>query len=281
MSCGLAAGKGKERSLKGEAMVRIVCWEDEELRTREDSVAVEEPLEVHVDGTLSLVTMRTPGQERELAAGYCLSEGVIDSLRDIGAIGYCGEANGNRVDVMLEPVRKAARGAIPKQRDELVYSSCGICGKDVVDAVSHRLVRRATTLTMPARAAGDMLRAVEKCQEHFGKTGGTHAAGLFDRDMELLAFAEDIGRHNALDKAVGGVVLGDRLDDVMVVVLTSRLSYEMVLKAGRTRAEVLIGMSSPTSLGIEMARRIDLTVLGFARQGRFNVYSGADRVSEG
>ncbi len=100
MSCGLAAGKGKERSLKGEAMVRIVCWDDKELRAREDSVAVEEPLKVHVDGTLSLVTMRTPRAERELAAGYCLSEGVIDSLRDIGAIEYCGEADGNRVDVI-------------------------------------------------------------------------------------------------------------------------------------------------------------------------------------
>ncbi len=126
-----------------------------------------------------------------------------------------------------------------------------------------------------------MLRAVERCQEHFGKTGGTHAAGLFDRDMELFAFAEDIGRHNALDKAVGGVVLGGKIDDVMVVVLTSRLSYEMVFKAGRTSAEVLIGMSSPTSLGVELASRVDLTVLGFARQGRFNVYSGADRVAEG
>jgi FdhD protein len=280
MGCGLAAGKGRECSLKGEAIVRIVCWEDEELRTREDSVAVEEPLEVYVDGTLSLVTMRTPGQERELAAGYCLSEGVIDSLRDIGAVGYCGEENGNRVDVLLAPARKAAGRAAPKQRSELVYSSCGICGKDLVDAVSPRLVRRASTLAIRARAAGEMLRAVESCQEHFGKTGGTHAAGLFGRDMELLAFAEDIGRHNALDKAMGEVVLGKRLDEVMVVVLTSRLSYEMVLKAGRTRAELLIGMSSPTSLGIEMARRMNLTVLGFARQGRFNVYNGVDRVTE-
>jgi FdhD protein len=264
---------------KGEAIVKIVSWDDEELKAREDRVAVEEPLEVYVDGTLCLVTMRTPGEERELAAGYCFSEGMIDSLRDIGAIKYCGQEEGNRVDVFLQPERKAARGVVVKERGAPVYSSCGICGKEVVDEILPRLVRRGSTFAIPAHSASEMLGAVEGRQECFGKTGGTHAAGLLNREMEFLGFAEDIGRHNALDKAVGEVVLKGGLDEAMVVVLTSRLSYEMVLKAGRTCAQVLIGMSSPTSLGIELASHINLTVVGFARQGRFNVYTGADRVA--
>jgi FdhD protein len=234
-----------------------------------------------VDGVLSLVTMRTPGGEKELAIGYCFSEGLIESLRDVGAVTHCGEGEGNQVFVTLEPGRKAARRVVVKERSGLVYSSCGICGKDVVDATCLELAHRGNTFVIPAHRAGDMLHALERCQGHFEKTGGTHAAGLFDRELGLLAFAEDVGRHNALDKAVGAAIVKDRLDDVMVVVLTSRLSYEMVLKAGRTRAEVLIGMSSPTSLGVELANRINLTALGFARQGRFNVYSGVERVTDG
>jgi FdhD protein len=268
-------------TLEGEIVAKIVSWDDKELRAREDSVVVEEPLEVYVDGTLCLVTMRTPGAERELAAGYCFSEGLIDSLRDIGVINYCGEEEGNRIDVILEPARKAAKGVVARERSAPVYSSCGICGQEVLDQIIPRLARRSSTFAIAAHRAGEMLRAVERCQEHFGKTGGTHAAGLFDRDMELLGFAEDIGRHNALDKAVGAAVLGGKIDEVTVVVLTSRLSYEMVLKAARTKAEVLIGMSSPTSLGVELASRVNLTLVGFARQGRFNIYTGVDRVAGG
>jgi FdhD protein len=271
----------KAVSSRGEAGVEVLSWKDSTLTACEDRVAVEEPLEVYVDGALSLVTMRTPGREKELAAGYCFSEALIDSRRDIGLIAYCGEEEGNRVDVILEPERRAAKGVVAKDSSSLTYSSCGICGKKMVDETSLRLALRASTFTIPAQRAGDLLETLERCQECFGKTGGTHAAGLFNREMELLGFAEDIGRHNAFDKALGEVLLADRLDDVLVAVLTSRLSYEMVLRAGRSKAEVLIGMSSPTSLGVELANRLNLTVVGFARQGRLNVYSGVNRITAG
>jgi FdhD protein len=268
-----------EVSLKSESYADIVSWDGKKLRTRCDTIAVEEPLEVYVDGVLSLITMRTPGSEKELALGYCFSEGLVGSLQDVGALTYCTDHEGNRVFVSLEPRRKDAGAAVVKGKGGLVYSSCGICGKDMVNASYLEVAPRGNTFTIPPQCAGDILHALERCQQHFEKTGATHAAGLFDGELRLLAFAEDVGRHNALDKAVGAAVLQNTVDDVRTVVLTSRLSYEMVLKVGRTRAEVVIGMSSPTSLAVELANRINLTALGFARQGRFNIYSGAERVT--
>jgi FdhD protein len=263
---------------KGEAIVGIKRCQDREVLSREDTVAVEEPLEIFVDGVPCYLTMRSPGRERELAAGYCLSEGLIDSLRDVDALTYCEEERGNRVYVSLNAERRIAKGLTVKQRRLPAYTSCGICGKELVEDICMRMARREATFSVDLSDVREMLATVERSQEVFGETGGTHAAAVFDRSLGLLAVAEDIGRHNALDKALGELVLRDRLNGVVAVALTSRLSFEMVHKVGRTGAEVLIGMSSPTSLGVELAKTINLTVIGFATQCRFNVYSGFERM---
>jgi FdhD protein len=262
----------------GEAIVEIKRCRDHEVLSREDTVAVEEPLEIFVDGAPCYLTMRSPGREKELAAGFCLSEGLIDSLRDVDVLTYCEEAHGNRVYVGLNAERRLAKGLTVKQRRLPAYSSCGMCGKELVEDICTQMARRANTFSVGLSDVREMLATLERSQEVFGETGGTHAAAVFDRSLGLLAVAEDIGRHNALDKAMGELVLRDRLDDVTAVALTSRLSYEMVQKVGRTGAEVLIGMSSPTSLGVELAKTINLTVIGFATQCRFNVYSGFARL---
>jgi FdhD protein len=269
-----------QRPPKGEAIVEIIRCEDREVLGREDTVAVEEPLEIFVDGTPCYLTMRSPGREKELAAGYCLSEGLIDSSRDVDVLTYCEEERGNRVYVSLNAERRMANGRIVKQRRLPAYSSCGVCGKELVEDIRTQMAHRENTFSVGLSDVREMLATLERGQTVFGETGATHAAAIFDRRLRLLAVAEDIGRHNALDKALGELVLRDRLTDVMAVALTSRLSYEMVQKVGRTGAEVLIGMSSPTLLGVELAKTIDLTVIGFATQCRFNVYSGFGRMMQ-
>jgi FdhD protein len=148
----------------------------------------------------------------------------------------------------------------------------------MVEDTCLELQRRDTTLTISGSDVDRMLRDLEERQEVFAETGGTHGAALFDRTFQLLTAAEDIGRHNALDKAIGDLVIRNKLDEVGAVALTSRISYEMVQKVGRTKAQILIGMSSPTSLGVELAEEINVTVVGFATHSRFNVYSGFERV---
>jgi FdhD protein len=264
--------------LKEEAVVRIVRCEEEVVIRRDDAVAAEEPLEIFVDGAPCYLAMRSPGRERELALGYCFSEGLIDSLRDVDVVKWCADESASRVDVTLNAARKAAKGLKFARRRLPAYSGCGICGKEMIEDICTRLVSRDSTLPVEGSDIRRMLRALELRQEVFGETGGTHAAALFNRDFELLGVAEDIGRHNALDKVIGGLVIGERLDDIGAVALTSRISYEMVQKVGRTRAELVIGMSSPTSLGVELAKKIGVTVVGFASQCHFNVYSGFERI---
>jgi FdhD protein len=267
--------------LKTEAVVKTVFLNDHGTTSHEDTVAAEAPLEIHIDGVPSYLVMRSPGREKELALGYCFSEGFIDSLQDVDALAFCEDEDGNRVDVILNAERKAAKGLIARQRRLPVYSSCGLCGKQMIEDICAQVTPRKDTLSVESSDVQAMLRALEQCQKVFEETGGTHAAALFDRGFELLAVAEDIGRHNALDKATGQTILESNLGRVMVAVLTSRLSFEMVQKIGRTGAEILIGMSSPTSLGIELAEKINLTVVGFATQSRFNVYSGFHRIALG
>jgi len=263
--------------LSERAILRTVRCEEEAVIACDDSVAAEEPLGILVDGMPCYVTMRSPGREKELALGLCFCEGLIDSLRDVDRVTWCDES-ANTVEVALNTERRAARGLKLTARRSPTYSSCGICGKDMVEDTCLELQRRDTTLTISGSDVDRMLRDLEERQEVFAETGGTHGAALFDRTFQLLTAAEDIGRHNALDKAIGDLVIRNKLDEVGAVALTSRISYEMVQKVGRTKAQILIGMSSPTSLGVELAEEINVTVVGFATHSRFNVYSGFERV---
>jgi len=264
--------------MKGETAVQITCYRDNKLISRDDNVAVEEPLEVYLCGAPFYMTMRSPGLEKELALGLCFSEGIIDSLKDVEIVEYCGAEAGNRVDVLLDPRRKAAKNPIVKERRSPAYSSCGICGKELVADIHTKVPVRAADFVAPASRIKEIVGVLNESQEVFERTGGTHAVGIFDKNWQLLAFAEDIGRHNALDKAVGKIIIADKLNDAMIIGLTSRMSYEMIIKASRTPAQILVGISAPTSLGIDLARKVNLTVVGFVKQDRFNIYSATERI---
>jgi FdhD protein len=265
---------------KGEAAVEIRRYEKQGIRAFDDRVVVEEPLEVWLNGTQYYVTMRLPGEEMELALGYCFTEGIIDSVSDVDLIRYCGEDAGNRVDIIVNDRKLARRGATLKPRLLPAYSSCGVCGKEMVSDIDKHLVHRADSFRMPVSQIDRAIREVESHQLVFRETGGTHATGIFDEEYRLISFAEDVGRHNALDKAMGKLVAENRMERGMIVVATSRLSYEMVQKTGRTSAQVLVGVSIATSLAIELSERIGLTLVGFARKGSGNVYTGEQRIVE-
>jgi FdhD protein len=233
-----------------------------------DEVAVELPLEIRLNGEPVAVTMRTPGHDFELAAGFLFGEGIVDAAPEVT---LSDDLAANVVDVL-------APGATPPAaRRFYTTSSCGICGKgalEEVEAIAPRVeggpsIERALLASLP-----DRLR-----QPGFERTGGLHATGLFDAAGELRVVREDVGRHNAMDKVVGSALLGGGVplaDSVLCV--SGRLAFELVQKAVRAGAPLLVGVGAPTSLAVELADDRGLTLAGFAREGRVNVYTHPGRI---
>src|SRR5947208_1022619 len=233
-----------------------------------DEVAVEEPLEIRVDGRPLVVTMRTPGEDEELAAGFLYGEGLLAA-----APGFHPCLDANAIDVAGPLLRD------PGARRFYTTSSCGVCGKGALEEVAVAAppsppgptVRRGLLAALP-----DRLR-----QPEFARTGGLHATGLFDAAGRLLVAREDVGRHNAMDKVVGRALLDGTLPLAgRLLCVSGRLSFELVQKAAVAGASVLVGVGAPTSLAVALAVDRGLTLAGFARAGSVNVYAGAERVSD-
>jgi len=268
----------KNRSVE---LTQVVEWEDEKAARVQDYVAAEEPLEMSC-GRLSLgVTLRTPGNDEELVAGFLFTEGIISRREDVSAI-HVGKGNGAEANVarvaFAEGVRLAPRSGTRKFS---AGSACGICGKASIEQLRQRGLRRPEcgSPVEPEMLLGlpDKLRGA---QAIFGRTGGLHAAGLFDANGELLVLREDIGRHNAVDKVVGWALLGGRLplrDHILLV--SGRGGFEIVQKAIRAGVPVLASVSAPSSLAVRLARELGLTLVGFLRGRRFVVYAGEERIA--
>ena len=253
-------------------------------RARPDRLVTEEPLEirVHAPGAEPVplaVTMRTPGNDFELAAGFCLAEGVVAGPDDIDTIAYClggdGEQQYNVVTVRL---RRPTR-TVPAPRPFLANSSCGVCGKAVVDDIAVACTPVPAGPTVAASVVRSLPERLATQQRVFGETGGLHAAARFAPDGTMHSSREDVGRHNALDKLVGEALLDRAVplrDDVLMV--SGRLSFELVHKAAVAGIPVVCAVSAPSSLAVQLARELGQTVVGFVRDGRFNVYSHPERV---
>ena len=238
-------------------------------RAEQDRVAVEEPLEIRIGGRPVAVTMRTPGHDEELALGFCLSEGLRPAsarLPDDLA------ANSGEVDAPgFDPARL--------QRSFYTTSSCGVCGKGALEAVAVDAPMVESRLTLPAELVAALPGRLRSAQAAFEATGGLHATGLFDAGGELVCLREDVGRHNALDKVVGWAFLAGRLPLAeSILCVSGRLSFELVQKAAVAGCPLLVGIGAPSSLAVELARDRGLTLCGFARGGRVNVYSEPWRV---
>jgi FdhD protein len=261
----------------------VIEWNDGERRRVLDDLAAEEPLEIRVGGAVLTVTMRTPGDDFELAAGFLYSEGVVDRRDDISRIAYGrgpdGQPTGNVVQVALH--RQGAVDFSALQRHFFAASSCGICGRTSIEAVTARQAPIPNPgFSVEPELLTRLPAALRSAQRVFGRTGGLHAAGLFDPDGTLIHVREDIGRHNAVDKVIGDSLLQGQLPlSDRILVVSGRGGFEIVQKALVAGLPVLASVSAPSSLAVQMARAGGLTLIGFLRDRRFVVYSHADRVA--
>jgi FdhD protein len=261
--------------------VRVTEVSVGEARQTEDHVAVEEPLEIRIEtpeGPVPLaVTMRTPGDDLELTAGFLFGEGVLRSSTDVVSLRHCHrvarDRRDNTVTAALAP--QAAVTATAMARRFTVTSACGVCGLESLDALTERGVAPVRPTAVDAETLLRLPALLSAGQRTFRRTGGLHAAGLFSPAGELLCLREDIGRHNALDKVVGWALMNDLLPlHGHTVVVSGRTSFELAQKAIAAGVGVLAGVSAPSSLAVQLAARFDLALVGFIRDQRFVLYAG-------
>jgi FdhD protein len=241
----------------------------------EDALVVEEPLEIRLGEKPVSVTLRTPGDDFDLAAGFLFSESILRDAADIATIRHWGSPNVVRVDL-----REGVHVDLQRlQRHFYSTSSCGVCGKVSIDALRVQTSALTSGVRVTAGIINALPDALRAQQKNFDATGGIHAAGIFSSDGTLLRVREDVGRHNAVDKVLGsffreGAALEDR-----ILVVSGRTSFEIVQKAIVARVPILAAVGAPSSLAVELAREFNLTLLGFVRDGRFNVYAGHERIA--
>ncbi|HET9034876.1 MAG TPA: formate dehydrogenase accessory sulfurtransferase FdhD [Myxococcaceae bacterium] len=259
---------------------------------RADVVAVEEPLEIRLAGDTLAITMRTPGADHALAAGFLLSEGIIRSVDDLGTLSHCGrtdqEGYGNALDVLPAPgVHLQWERVTASRRGTLTSAACGVCGREQIDDLLARIepLGEAPAVDAALVASGpDRLRAAQKA---FDRTGGTHAAMVLAADGTVLSVHEDVGRHNAVDKAIGTLVLAGVIGPCRapatgprpaLLVVSGRSSFEMVQKAAMAHIPVLASVGAASSLAVDLAERSGVALATFVRGGSFNLYTHGQRI---
>ncbi|PMR73913.1 formate dehydrogenase accessory sulfurtransferase FdhD [Billgrantia endophytica] len=261
----------------GGARIDIVTMGPQGLTTREDVLAIEEALEIRVVGTEPVITMRTPGQDRELAAGLMLSEGLARTRGDFEMLCHLVDEP-DVVQIALKHFSNEKAEML--QRSSFSNSACGVCGKKRLDLGT---MENLGPLSPGPAVSGELLCSLpSRLREHqrlFAETGGLHAAALFDDSGELQAVQEDVGRHNALDKLNGWALLNHRLPLTgQIVVLSGRASFELIQKCIMARVPVVCAISAPSSYAVRLARKFGITLVGFLREGRFNIYSCPERI---
>ncbi len=262
---------------------RIVRFEEGAACPRDDRVAVEEPLEIRVGAQTLAVTMRTPGHDFDLAAGWLLSEGIVHRPEEIVRLEHCREVRSPEEEgnVVIVRATAAAGDALDRARRLLVTtSSCGLCGKGSIESVHGHFPPVDSDARVSPEVLGALPARLRRSQAAFGETGGLHAAGVFGLSGELLAAREDVGRHNAVDKVIGHLFREGRVPLSRSILLVSgRASFEIVQKAVAAGIPIIAAVSAPSSLAIDLARDARVALVGFLREGAFNLYSGEERLA--
>jgi len=271
------------RASRSVDLTQVTEWNDGIATRKDDFLAAEEPLEIRIGKNPLSVTMRTPGHDVELAAGFLFTEGLVQRREQIVALeNVTSEDDGKRGNVVRAELSSEALPDFDKlRRHFFAASSCGICGKASIDAVRSRLLRIPNP---DFRVAPNLLvslpEALRSAQDVFERTGGLHAAALFDSGGKLLIVREDIGRHNAVDKIIGWALLNERIPlSDCVLLVSGRGGFEIIQKAIVAGIPVVASVSAPSSLAVQLARELRLTLIGFLRGSRFVVYAGDDRVA--
>ena len=274
-----------EKLRRNTSSVRVTAVKGAFVSERPDRLATEEPMEIRVSGpgqeaASVAVTMRTPGGDFELAAGFLFTEGLVSGRDEVAGVSYCEDLPDDEQLFNVVTVRlNRPWDADAAKRNFYATSSCGICGKASLDEVEVH----CSPVAAGPRVSADVVRSLpdklREGQRVFDQTGGLHAAGLFDAEGVLVSLREDVGRHNAVDKLVGEALLADALpltDRVLQV--SGRISFEIVQKAAMGGISIISAISAPSSLAVEAAERLGVTVLGFVRDDRFNIYSNPQRL---
>ncbi|HZZ08865.1 MAG TPA: formate dehydrogenase accessory sulfurtransferase FdhD [Candidatus Binataceae bacterium] len=293
-----------QRAAAGESIRRHPArkFRDGSFYIEDDRLAVEEPLEIRLGGRRFTLTMRTPGNDEELVAGFLLAEGFIESRADLGEIRRLrsskGEPDPNAVDVILNVPAANLRERL--KRNFTISSSCGVCGKTSIEAIERRIAPIVSGLAVAPGAILELSPMMRRAQEVFAATGGLHAAALFVTagatarsigrrrngrtatpvtSVELKALREDVGRHNAVDKVIGYALTNGMLPlGGALMAVSGRLSFEIVQKAAAAGVPILAAVSAPSSLAVELAEEVGITLVGFLRNGTFNLYCHPDRI---
>ena len=267
---------GSSRGRTGRALVTSVSFDDSGVvasrRRNPDELIVEEPMSIQLDGTLVSTTMRTPGHDFELAVGFCFTEGMLGGA-SVSGVRYCADGSAVESEFNVVTVETGGRAPAPTPRLGNTSSSCGICGSEQLADLANRLSPLPPTEPFDLHLLHSIPDAVARDQQLFGLTGASHAAAIFDRDGEVVITREDVGRHNAVDKVVGWMVLQDRRGDGLGLYISGRASIEMIQKAWAAGFSTVVSVSAPTSLAVDAARRANLTLAGFHRPDGFNLYT--------
>jgi FdhD protein len=253
---------------------------------RPDSLAAEEPLEIRINGSALTVSMRTPGHDFDLVAGFLVAEGLVAGAEELTALRYCAGATDegvNTYNVIDAALRDRAAAPVSLHRNLLTSSACGICGRETIESIRVRVPHDLAA--DPLRITPDVLYGLpdtlRAAQRVFDSTGGLHAAGLFTAEGELLCLREDVGRHNAVDKVVGWALRENLLPLTgHVLMVSGRASFELTQKAAMAGLPLLAAVSAPSSLAVDLAEELGLTLVGFLRNRSGNVYTGAERITE-
>lgn len=264
--------------MKSSRQHTVHHWKSAGSRSRDIDLLCEEPLSIRIQGKPYAVVMRTPGDEIPHVAGFCLSEGIVDTQADFVTLGGCEEDAANVVTVTLKPHRaKIVAGHIDR-RGYISQTSCGICGKEIISDLLQAIPPLKDTITLDISKAATCLQTLSTHQPLRNTTKAAHGAALFGADFRLLAAAEDVGRHNAMDKAIGKLLLENRLDQAVFMVLSSRISYELVQKAGRAKIPIILAKSRPTALAVSLASELNLTLVCQSKESGILVFCGEHRL---
>lgn len=257
---------------------QVISYEGGVCRNISQELIGEEPLLIRIDGKPYVVVMRTPGEELFHAAGLCLGEGIVDSPDDFNTIGYCKDMDPNVIDIMIKPERGEKVRDILERRSYVSQTSCGICGKQMVNDIYQVLTPAENGFQVEIHRIFDCVNKLSENQKYYDKTRGSHAAMILDNKLDMISFAEDVGRHNALDKAIGKAFMNRKLQEAVMLVLSSRISYELVQKAARARLPVIISHSRPTALAAEMGQTLNMTLAWVGKGSDLMLVSGEKRI---